>query len=60
METIITKVQKWEKEAKFFAENNTFYSETFRKLEQERLRRLLPTQEEFEITQAYELKQLLN
>lgn len=47
---IIAKVAKWEKEAKFFAENNAFYSETFRKLELERLRLSWPSQEEFEIS----------
>ena len=47
---IIAKVAKWEKEAKFFAENNAFYSEILRKFELERLRRSSPSQEEFEIS----------
>lgn len=55
MEAIIIKVKNWEKEAKFFAENNSKYSDAFRASELKKLEDSSPTQEEFEIAQAYEL-----
>jgi len=56
MESVVAKVQKWEKEAKVFAQNNASYNESFRKSEMERLRASWPTQEEFEIAYSYERK----
>lgn len=58
MEAIIAKVKNWDKEAKFFAENNSKYSDSFRESELKKLEVSCPTQEQFEIVQDYELKNL--